>query len=183
MKKAIIASAITLAVFSGAANAAGDLNAGTFDLNFSGTVSTTTCALEPTINGVGGKNDIALGQTDVNTLGKKVDVVFKPTAAGATGCAANNGANEFIMQWNAVGSSFETAGLKAASGAAGNSHVQIESVNATTGNGTFITQDGFQFTFPKAAVTGAGLQYKVALMGGDQVGDMTATAQVKHWYK
>ncbi|CAD5756689.1 fimbrial protein PefA [Escherichia coli] len=181
MKKAIIASAITLAVFSGAANAgAPNLNAGTFDLNFSGTVSATTCALEPTVGGVNGKNDIALGQTNKGVKGEDVDVIFKPTAAAAATCA---GTTDFVMQWNGVGSSFESDGLKAATGTATDSHVQIKAVNALTENNKVANVEGFQYTFAKDKVTGDGLQYKVALMGGTEVGDMTATAQVKHWYK
>ncbi len=184
MKKSIIASVIALAAFSGAANAANaapDANAGTIDLNFSGTVSTTTCALDPTVGGITGKNDIALGQTELNTKGADIEVIFKPTAASAAAC--NAATNDFVMQWEGVGSSFENQGLKAATGAASDSHVQIQATNAKTSNNTIAESDGFQYEFTSAEMKANGLKYKVALMGGSQVGDMTATAQVKHWYK
>ncbi|HAP0333706.1 TPA: hypothetical protein IRR18_005344, partial [Escherichia coli] len=70
MKKTLISSVVALAaIVGGAANAAPNANAGTLDLNFSGTVSTTTCALDPSVGGVSGKNTVALGQTNPNTLG------------------------------------------------------------------------------------------------------------------
>lgn len=182
MKKTIIASAIALAAISGMANAAGNADAGTFDLNFTGTVSSTTCAIEPSVNGVTGKNDIALGQTDKNQPGAEIDVVFKPTAASAAACGGAQ--SNFVMQWSGVGSSFETNGLKAKAGsAASDSHVQIKAVNAITNNNVVTTVEKTQYEFDKAKVTTDGLQYKVNLLGGSEVGDMSATAQVNHWYK
>lgn len=182
MKKTIIASAIALAAISGVANAAGNADAGTFDLNFTGTVSTTTCAIEPSVNGITGKNDIALGQTDKNQPGAEIDVVFKPTAASAAACGGAQ--SNFVMQWSGVGSSFETGGLKAKAGsAASDSHVQIKAVNAVSNNNAVTTAEKTQYEFDKAKVTTDGLQYKVNLLGGTEVGDMSATAQVNHWYK
>ncbi len=182
MKKTIIASAIALAAISGVANAAGNADAGTFDLNFTGTVSTTTCAIEPSVNGITGKNDIALGQTDKNQPGAEIDVVFKPTAASAAACGGAQ--SNFVMQWSGVGSSFETGGLKAKAGSlASDSHVQIKAVNAVANNNTVTTVEKTQYEFDKAKVTTDGLQYKVNLLGGTEVGDMSATAQVNHWYK
>ncbi|HGG6427545.1 TPA: hypothetical protein ACJG67_004120 [Salmonella enterica subsp. enterica serovar Kottbus] len=182
MKKTMIASVVALtALVSGVANAAPNANAGTMDLNFSGTVSTTTCALDPVVNGLNGKNDIALGQTDINTKGADVEVVFKPTAASSAACAG--AASDFVMQWDGIGSTFEANGLKAASGAASDAHVQIKATNAKTNNNILASNDGFQYEFDKATVTTDGLKYNVALMGGALVGDMTAAAKVQHWYK
>ncbi|MCQ1639677.1 hypothetical protein [Escherichia coli] len=186
MKKKIIASAIALVTFSGVVNAAPNLNAGTLNLDFSGTVSTTTCALDPTVNGISGKNEIALGQTEKGTKGIEVDVVFKPTAASATACAG--AASDFVMQWGGVGSNFESKkGLKAKDGStASDAYVQIKAVNAKAdGNNNLMADtDNFQYTFAKDKVSLAeGLKYKVNLLGGQTVGDMTATAQVNHWYK
>lgn len=182
MKKTIIASAIALAAISGVANAAGNKDAGTFDLNFTGTVSTTTCALEPTVDGITGKTDIALGQADVGKAGEEIDVVFKPTAASAAACGGSQ--TNFVMQWNGVGSSFETNGLKAKQGStASDSYVQIKAKNAATNNDTVANAEKFQYEFDKAKVTTDGLQYKVNLLGGQVVGEMSATAQVNHWYK
>lgn len=182
MKKTIIASVVALVIAaSGMANAApADKNAGTFDLNFAGTVSAVTCALEPTVDGVQGKNDIQLGQTEPTQKGQDISVVFKPTAAAAATCAnaTNNG---FVMQWSGVGGKFDSNGLKAASGAADDAYVQITAVNAQ--NNVMANAENFQFIFDNSKVTGDGLQYKVNLLGGTKVGDMTATAQVKHWYK
>ncbi|ECW0471768.1 TPA: hypothetical protein R4G84_002877 [Salmonella enterica subsp. enterica serovar Mississippi] len=183
MKKTVIASVVALsALASGMANAAPNANAGTMDLNFSGTVSTTTCALDPVVNGINGKNDIALGQTEINTKGVDVEVVFKPTAASAASCAGAQ--SDFVMQWEGVGSAFEANGLKAAAGSkASDSFVQIQATNAKTNNNTMASSEGFQYEFDKDTVAGDGLKYNVALMGGAQVGDMTATAKVQHWYK
>lgn len=182
MKKTIIASAIALAAISGVANAAGNADAGTFDLNFSGTVSTTTCALEPSVGGIPGQNDIALGQTDKNQPGAEIDVVFKPTPASVAACGGAQ--SNFVMQWSGVGSSFEANGLKAKTGStASDSYVQIKAVNAATNNSTVANTEKFLYEFDKDKVTGDGLQYKVNLLGGNEVGDMSATAQVNHWYK
>lgn len=184
MKKTIIASAIALAAISGVANAAGNANAdaGTFDLNFTGTVSTTTCALEPSVDGIAGKNDIYLGQTEKNIAGIEKEVTFKPTAASVTACGGAQ--SNFVMQWSGVGSSFETHGLKAKDDSlASDAHVQIKATNAATNNNTVANAENFQYEFDKAKVTTDGLKYKVNLLGGAQVGDMAATAQVKHWYK
>ncbi|WP_089644578.1 hypothetical protein [Escherichia coli] len=179
MKKAIIASAVALATLSGAANA-NNAATGIFDLNFVGTVSQNTCALE--VDGAQNNSmTINLEQAKVNSLGKTFEIVFKPTAASAADCAAAT--TDFVMQWNGVGSQFETGGLKAASGAAADSHVQIKATNAKTNNNTIVETEGYQYEFTKDNVTGDGLKYEVALMGGSTVGDMTAAATVKHWYK
>lgn len=179
MKKAIIASAVALATLSGAANA-NNAATGIFDLNFVGTVSQNTCALE-----VAGaqKNSmtINLEQTTPNAVKKSFEIAFKPTADSAASCAAAT--TDFVMQWEGVGSRFETGGLKAASGAAIDSHVQIKATNAKTNNNKIVETEGYQYEFAKDTVTGDGLKYEVALMGGNAVGDMTAAATVKHWYK
>ncbi len=181
--KTVIASVVALSAFiSGMANAAPNANAGTIDLNFSGTVSTTTCALDPVVNGISGKNDIRLGQTDINTKGADIEVTFKPTAASATACAAAT--SDFMMVWEGVGSSFGTSGLAAKTGSlASDSFVQIKATNAKVNNNTLASTERFPYEFDKATVVGDGLKYNVALMGGSQVGDMTASAKVQHWYK
>ncbi|WP_097469894.1 hypothetical protein [Escherichia coli] len=182
MKKTIIASVIAFAsVAATSVFAAPAANVGTMDLNFSGTVSTTTCGLEATVNGVTGNNNITLGQTNPNTLGVPVDVIFKPTADSKASCQA--GVTDFVMQWDGVGSAFENGGLKAARGAASDSHVQVKATNAKVNNNVLAEKNGQQYEFGADTVNGEGLKYSVALMGGNVVGDMEATAQVKHWYK
>jgi type 1 fimbria pilin len=183
MKKAIIASiasVIALTMGAGVAHAANNANAGTIDLNFSGTVSTTTCALEPEVGGKNGIMGIQLGQTDKNTKGADIEVVFKPTAAAANACS---GTSNFVMQWNGVGAAFDSHGLKASGGAATDSYVLVKATNAQTNNNQQVNADGFQYEFAKDKVTGEGMKYTMNLMGGAEVGDMTAAAQVKHWYK
>ncbi len=179
MKKTIIASVIALA--SGVAHAAPDANAGTIDLNFIGTVSTTTCALEPSVGGVSGKNEIQLGQTNPNALGADVEVVFKPTADSAVSCQA--GTTDFVMQWEGVGSQIDAKGLKASGGQATDAYVQIKATNAKANNNTMATTERFQYEFDSNEVKGDGLKYTMNLMGGQVVGDMSATARVNHWYK
>ncbi|MCU6343552.1 hypothetical protein KSU16_16195 [Escherichia coli] len=180
MKKAIIASVIALTMGAGVAHAANNANAGTIDLNFSGTVSTTTCALEPEVGGKNGIMGIQLGQTDKNTKGADIEVVFKPTADSATACAAAT--TDFVMQWDGVGSVFSADGLKASGGAATDSYVLVKATNAKVNNNQQVNADGFQYEFSKDDVI-SGLKYTMNLMGGAVVGDMTAAAQVKHWYK
>ena len=175
MKKAIIASVIALGMGAGVASAAPNANAGTLDLNFEGTVSTTTCALD-----LDSKN-IPLGQTNPNTKGVDVEIVFKPTPASLASCQA--GTTDFVMQWEGKGSSFTSEGLSAASGEAHDAHVQISATNAKVNNNTMATTEKFQYEFDKDKVVGEGLKYKVALMGGPTVGDMKAAAVVNHWYK
>lgn len=180
MKKAIIASAVALATLSGAANA-NNAATGIFDLNFVGTVSQNTCALE--VDGAQNNSmTINLEQTNPNTLGKTFDIVFKPTAASLADCTAAT--TDFVMQWNGVGSQFGTGGLAPASGAAADSRVQIKATNAKSANNNkMVETDGEQYEFTKDNVIGDGLKYEVALMGGSTVGDMAAAATVKHWYK
>ncbi|HAK5377183.1 TPA: hypothetical protein H1V70_004608 [Salmonella enterica] len=182
MKKTMIASLVALsALASGMANAA-DPNAGTIDLTFEGTVSTQTCALEPSVNNQA-NTKVRLGQTDKTKLGAEIDVVFKPTAASAAACGGAT--SNFVMQWEGAGkSAFGANGLSAETGsAASDSFVVIKAVNAATNNNTMANTEGFQYEFNKDKVTTDGLQYKVALQGGSVVGDMTAAATVKHWYK
>ncbi|HBA3615017.1 TPA: hypothetical protein J5F84_004894 [Escherichia coli] len=188
MKKTIVASVIALAaVAAGAANAAtatGDKTAGTLDLNFVGTVSAVTCALEPSVDGVKSKNDIQLGQVKLGQGNKGEDIIvaFKPTPDSVTSCT-HAGGDGFVMQWSGVGVAFDSNGLKATSGLADDAYVQIASVNSRTPD-TMIASDNQQVVFDNDKVTsGDGLQYKVNLVSGTKVGDMTTTAQVKHWYK
>lgn len=182
MKKAIIASVIALGMGAGVANAAPDKNAGTTDLNFEGTVSATTCALVPEVDGKNGVMDVKLGQTNPNTKGQDVEVVFKPAAASLSSCQAAT--TDFVMSWEGKGSSFGTNGLAAAAGStASDSFVQISATNAKVNNNTMATAEKFQYEFAKDTVVGDGLKYNVALMGGNTVGDMTAAATVNYWYK
>ncbi len=182
MKKTLISSVVALAaIVGGAANAAPNANAGTLDLNFSGTVSTTTCALDPSVGGVSGKNTVALGQTNPNTLGADVEVVFKPTTDSVASCNAGN--TDFVMQWEGVGSQINANGLQASSGAASDSYVQIKATNSKTNVNKMATTERFQYEFEPSVVKGDGLKYTMNLKGGSIVGDMMATARVNYWYK
>ena len=180
MKKNIVASVIALIMGVGVAHAANNANAGTIDLGFSGTVSSTTCALVPEVGGKNGVVDIALGQTDKNFKGADIEVTFKPAADSAAACAAAT--TDFVMQWSGVGSVFSASGLKASGGAATDSYVLVKATNAKVNNNKQVNADGFQYEFNKSDVV-SGLKYTMNLQGGAKVGDMTAAAQVKHWYK
>lgn len=183
MKKAIIASVIAMAMGAmGSAYAAGNnSDAGTIDLNFHGTVSSKTCALTPVVNGKTGVMNVQLGQTNKNTLGADIEVVFKPTAESAADCAGVT--TDFVMQWDGVGgSAFEAKGLKASGGAATDAYVLVKATNAKANNGAQVDKNGYQYEFAKESVAD-GLKYTMNLQGGTVVGDMTAAATVKHWYK
>lgn len=182
MKKAIIASVIAMAMGAmGSAYAAeNNANAGTIDLNFQGTVSDKTCALTPVVNGKTGVMNVQLGQTNKNTKGADIEVVFKPTAESAADCAGAT--TDFIMQWEGVGSAFEAKGLKASGGSATDAYVLVKATNAKTNNSEQVNKNGYQYEFAKDSVVD-GLKYTMNLQGGTVVGDMTAAAQVKHWYK
>lgn len=182
MKKAIIASVIAMAMGAmGSAYAANNnADAGTIDLNFQGTVSSKTCALTPVVNGKTGVMNVQLGQTNKGVKGADVEVVFKPTAESVTDCA--EATSDFVMQWEGVGSAFETKGLKASGGVATDAHVLVKATNAKTNNGAQVDKNGYQYEFAKESVAD-GLKYTMNLLGGSVVGDMTAAAQVKHWYK
>lgn len=182
MKKAIIASviAMTMGGMGSAYAAENSLGAGTIDLSFQGTVSSKTCALTPVVNGKTGIMNVQLGQTNKETTGADIEVVFKPTADSAADCA--DATTDFIMQWDGVGSSFDVHGLKASGGVATDAYVLVKATNAKTNNGAHVDRNGYQYEFNKASVAD-GLKYTMNLKGGSKVGDMTAAAQVKHWYK
>lgn len=182
MKKAIIASviAMTMGAMGSAYAAENNPSSGTIDLSFQGTVSSKTCALTPEVDGKTGVMNVQLGQTNKNTTGADIEVVFKPTADSAADCAGATA--DFVMQWDGVGSAFGTHGLKASGGAATDAYVLVKATNAKTNNDAQVDRNGYQYEFDKASVAD-GLKYTMNLKGGSVVGDMTAAAQVKHWYK
>ncbi|MBC6504702.1 fimbrial protein [Citrobacter freundii] len=166
MKKNLLAvSALALAVMSGSAMAANEVQ-------FLGVVTDTTCDLTPSVNGsVNGL--VQLGSVTKTATGTPVDFALKadPTAPGC-GTADLQG-KVATIGWNGP---FNTDGLKPQSGTATDAVALIASKNAQTTAIQPITQSHLSAGFDASILTTDGAQFTAALKGGAVAGDYQSAA-------
>ncbi|HAG4415422.1 TPA: fimbrial protein [Salmonella enterica] len=181
MKKSILATVVALGLVSGMAHAADEVQ-------FVGSVTSTTCEIIPSVNGVNNgaaQEVIQLGAVKVNGQGDAVDFVFKPSAAtdNAASCDAMLDTGVVTMTW--TGNYFNGNGLGIATGAAKDARVEIKPVNAKADNGTAILASATSNEFDPAKLKtgGEGLKYTAQLFGGATPGDFQTAAKFNFSYK
>lgn len=164
MKKNLLAvSALALAVMSGSAMAANEIQ-------FLGVVTDTTCDLTPSVNG-GVNSLVQLGSVTKNAISTTpVDFVLKADPA-ATGCGNLTG--KATIGWNGP---FNSEGLKAQGGAATDAVTLISTKNAQTTAVQSITQSHLSIDFDATKLTTDGAQFTATLKGGNDIGDYNSTA-------
>lgn len=119
MKKLFIFGALASAVvFSSAVSA----NSGT--INFTGTITSATCAINPVVNG-GVANAINLGTSDTTLGGTAVTFALTPAGAGAADCLAKTAAD---VSWN--GPNMDPAGFANSGGSAKGVSLQLKATNS-----------------------------------------------------
>lgn len=164
-KNVIIASALTMVVWSGSVMAANEVQ-------FVGVVSDSTCDLTPKVNG-SVQNLVQLGSVATNTTGTPVSFTLKadPTA---TGCGTTDLAGKIAtISWAGP---FNTVGLKAQGGVATDAVTLISTVNAQTTPIQSITSTHSNAEFDATKLTSDGAQFTAALKGGAIVGDYNSAA-------
>ncbi|EDZ0968101.1 fimbrial protein [Salmonella enterica] len=124
MKSVFIFGVLTSAVaFSSAASA----NSGT--INFSGTITSATCAISPVVGG-GVANSIDLGTPGTDLMGAKtVNFSLTPAGSSTAGCLAKTAAD---IAWSAP--NMDAAGLGNSGGSATGVSLQLKATNAATAN-------------------------------------------------
>lgn len=166
MKKQLLAvSALALAVMSGSALAANEVQ-------FLGVVTDSTCDLTPSVNGSVNVL-VQLGSVKKGGTGSTVDFALKadPTV---TGCGTNDLQGKVAtIGWNGP---FNGEGLKTQTGAATDAVALISSKNAQTTAVQAITQSHLSADFDASILTTDGAQYTAALKGGTAVGDYQSAA-------
>ncbi|ECU3284686.1 fimbrial protein [Salmonella enterica subsp. enterica serovar Javiana] len=183
MKKSIIASVVALGMVSGGVQASEQ------DVTFHGSVTTVTCDLDVTGDGINGNlpNMVDLGQAKLGDAdsGKVVNFVFKPsqTAGNQAACDVMEANNTASLTW--FGTSFDGNGLGKTSGTAEGASVKLMATNAKTNNNQPVTANGtvHEFSADKLKTGGDGLQYSAQLIPGTEAGSFEAVARYAFSYK
>lgn len=166
MKKNLLTvSALALAVLSGSAMAANEVQ-------FLGVVTDTTCDLVPEVSGAV-KNMVQLGSVQKGATGTAIDFTLKADAA-APGCGTTDLAGKVAtIGW---GGPFNATGLTAQSGAATDAITLIKTKNAQTTPVQAITSSTTNANFDAEKLTTDGAQFTAQLQGGQVVGDYQSAA-------
>lgn len=167
MNKLIIASAIAMSM------AAGSAMASQGDIQFFGNVTETTCDLAPEVNG-NVNNLVQLGTVTKQQKGQEVSVKFKAKNPADASCAALTAQKTASFAW---AGNLTVDGIGAQGGLASDAYVILTPVDAKNNDVEPIKASKTSTDFSADKVIGAGIEYKAALQGKDQVGDFqTATA-------
>ncbi|ECA1950134.1 fimbrial protein [Salmonella enterica subsp. enterica serovar Virchow] len=162
-------SATALLMLSGHAWSAGHA-----DIQFSGSVSSTTCDLGVEINGAS-SNSLSLGTVAPGATGTAKSFALKLADRTQTGCSALTAATPTVstatITWS--GASLGTTGIAnqaTGSTAATGAVVTLKAVNATVAN-QGITSGQNTSTFTVTNLTGStGAKFEAALVGGSVAG-------------
>ncbi len=183
MKKNIIASLVALGMVSGLAQAA------EHDVTFTGSVTTVTCDLQVSGDGVNGNlpNMVDLGQAKLGGAGGKVQkFVFKPSQTGGNqaACDAMEASKTATLTW--YGTTFDGTGLGKTGGTAEGAYVKLMATNAKGANNNQpVVASGVahEFSADKLKTGGEGLQYSAQLIPGSSAGSFEAVARYAFDYK
>ena len=162
MKKIILASAISMAMFSGATMAAQN-----GQVTFLGAVTQTTCDLKPSVNG-SDKNQVDLGTVNIGATATQ-PTPFSLVKDGSSACAGLTQGKTATIAWmgnlNDKGVVNESTGANAATGA----WVKLTPVNANTNNDIKQGQDSVVFDATKLGTEG--FKFNATLTGDNTPGE------------
>lgn len=175
MKKAIIASAIALS-FMGMVNTASAANAN--EVQFTGAVTATTCAMTPTVGG-SVNNLVPLGTASLNGKATSVDFSLMVDAANA-GCAALDATKTAEIAWTG---NLNSQGLTNVSGSANGAWVELKTKNAKTTKVQTINSGKSAMDFAGDEIKTNGAQFTAQLNGGGAAGDFKSVSSFVVAYK
>lgn len=175
MKKNLLAiSALALVVMSSSAMAASN------EVTFLGAVTNTTCDLTTTVGGVAQPNGVVqLGTVAPNAEGKTVAFALKAANPADPACAALTSTDTATVSW--ASSSLGATGFGITSGAAADSLVLVNSLNAKTPGAINANTSIVDFAADKVLTDG--LQFDAKLKGGATIGDFKSVASFAVAYK
>lgn len=178
MKKSLFAvSALALAVMSGSAMAANDVQ-------FIGAVTDTTCNLVPEVNGAT-VNVVHLGTVATGAAGKPVEFTLKRGSDAGCSALTNTGApTSATIGWQGP---FNAAGLSNQSGTATGAVMTLKTVNAKDTQKTITNAvSSADFDVSKIATsagTADGAKFEATLTGGATAGTFISSAAFAVAYK
>ncbi|EJO0601627.1 fimbrial protein [Salmonella enterica] len=155
MKKVFIASAIAMAMASGAAMAAGQQS----EIQFLGAVTSVTCDIDTSVNG-NATNVVQLGAVSVGGTGTPVDFSLKAKDSTAAGCQGLDAKVASIVFQGALGD----MGLENGTGTATKAHVELKTLNGKNNAQQAIKKGSNTVVFPGDAVIGDGYKFQAKLV-------------------